>query len=142
MDEAVVAGGILAGVGIWYILYLVLTLVSQWKVFVKYGEPGWKGLVPIYSTIVEYGKIWEAKWGIIFIIATFVCSCLGQVTDAGLVVALITLVVAIFVMYMDIKFVVMKSKAFGYGVGMAILLVIFPFIANLILGFGSAEYKG
>ena len=34
------------------------------------------------------------------------------------------------------------AKAFGKGIGFAIGLILLPFIFQLLLGFGSAEYEG
>ena len=48
---------------------------------------------------------------------------------------IITLVVSVIVMN-DL------SKSFGRGVGMTVLLVLLPFVAFPMLGFGQDKYKG
>ncbi len=31
---------------------LVLILISLWKIFVKAGQPGWAGIIPIYNLVI------------------------------------------------------------------------------------------
>ena len=59
----------------------ILRLVTAWKVFEKYGEPGWKGLIPFYSDYIEYGKVWSANLGL-FYAATVVLSSFSQNTTS------------------------------------------------------------
>ena len=128
------------------LIYIVLYLISAYKVFEKYGEPGWKGLIPFYNTIVEFGKIWNKKMGWIFLVLGIVCGIargiVDSMDDAGLFVSIIILVVAIALFVINIKFALKKAAAFGGGTGMKLLLIFIPFIGNLILGFGEAQYQG
>ena len=118
----------------------ILRLVTAWKVFEKYGEPGWKGLIPFYSDYIEYGKVWSANLGL-FYAATVVLSSFSQNMDPGIVRSAIgILVMAGFVV--SIFFARYKSASFGKSQAFTLLLVIFPFIGNLILGFGSDRYLG
>ena len=128
------------------IIIAVLYLVSAYKVFEKYGEPGWKGLIPFYSNIIEFDKIWNKKMGWIFIALSFVYGIARAIVqssdDAGLFMSLIVLVAAIAVFVINIKFALKKAAAFGGGTGMKLLLIFIPIIGNLILGFGEAQYQG
>ena len=38
------------------LIWLVISLAALWKIFVKMGEPGWKGIIPIYSQYVIFTK--------------------------------------------------------------------------------------
>ncbi len=99
------------------ILGLIL-LVANWKIFEKAGEGGWKVLIPIYNLYI-YFKI------------TFGNGWMFLLTLVPVVNIVITLIAAW-----------KLCKAFGKGVGFFILMILIPFLANLILGFGSAEYNG
>jgi hypothetical protein len=110
--------GIGMGVGIFYILFLILMAASMWKVFTKAGKPGWAAIVPIYNIIVLLeivGKPWW--WLLLFFIP------------------LVNFV--IFIMLFN-----SLSKSFGKGVGFTVGLLFLGFIFIPILGFGSAEYVG
>lgn len=123
------------------LVIFILQLITAWKVFEKYGEPGWKGLVPFYSDYVECGKIWNPTAGVFLIAVTLVDAFFNAVTPKGLFKLIAYLVtVALFITKVLVS--VNKSKAFGKDFGMAVLLFIFPFIGNLILGFGSDRYLG
>lgn len=122
--------------GIWWIL----TLVSGWMVFKKYGEPGWKALIPIYNGYVEYGKVWNGIIGIVVGILSCVQVKLNGLEDKpGFVLAII----GILLLVAKIKFASNKAKAFGKGTGFAVLIFFLPFVANFIIGFDSSiEYLG
>ena len=36
--------GVIVAIGL---IWLVVSLAALWKIFVKMGEPGWKGIIPI-----------------------------------------------------------------------------------------------
>ena len=98
---------------------VVVSLIALWKIFVKMGEPGWKGLIPIYNIfkILEHGG--HSGW---LILLVFI-PCVGQLILFWLIADSLG----------DIF-----GKSFGYKVG----LFIFPTIFHLILGFGSAQAVG
>lgn len=126
------------------IIYVVLTLVSNWKVFVKYGEPGWKGLIPFYSIYVECQKVWTTTAGWVIIGVTVLYGILESVlkSSTSTLLSVLSIVAGIAIIVLDIMMNNRKAKAFGKGIGMTIVLVLFPFIGNLVLGLGSAEYLG
>lgn len=110
------SSGSMAVFWIFYLVFLVVMLVSMWKVYVKAGKPGWASIVPIYNTLVLLeivGKPWY--WILLMLIP---------------IVNLVILVM----LYHEV------SKAFGKGVGMTLLLIFLPFIGWPMLAFGSATY--
>ncbi|GEM_PF-1585114 len=129
---------ILSLYGIISILFFVLKLATAWKVFVKYGEPGWLGLIPFVSDYFEYGKVWSYNFGlgyiILFILSWFVPA--DAQGFAGFVFWFMSAALTI----LSIIFAYKKSKAFGMGIFMTIILFFFPFVGNLIIGFGDAKY--
>jgi hypothetical protein len=98
-----------------YLVVLVVVLAANWKIFVKAGKPGWAVLIPIYNFIVFLQIVKKPWWWILLLLIPFV-----------------NIFVAIYVSYL-------LAKAFGYGVGMTILLLLT--IGYLILGFNSSKYQ-
>ena len=95
----------------------VLTLVALWKVFTKAGEHGWAAIVPFYNTYVQFRIAGYNPW--MFLL---------------LLIPIVNVVFAILV-------AVRIGTAFGKSVVWSIfLMVIFPTIGLLILGFGSDTY--
>lgn len=115
-----------AGVGIVLMLiylffvtiFMVIMIVSMWKIFVKAGKEGWAAIIPIYNTIVELEIIGKPIWWIV----------------------LMFIPVANFVVFIIISLEL--AKVFGKSAGFGILLAFFPFIGYPMLAFGDAKYQG
>jgi hypothetical protein len=108
------AGGLL-------ILYLALYAIyglALYGVFKKAGKPGWAGFVPIYNLIVLLEVVGRPLWWIILYLIPIVN------------------IVILIIVYNDL------SKSFGKGVGFTLGLIFLSIIFLLILGFGSATYRG
>ena len=45
-------------------------MAAQWRVYQKMGYQGWKSLIPVYSTYVEFGFTWSKLQGILMLAAT------------------------------------------------------------------------
>jgi uncharacterized membrane protein YhaH (DUF805 family) len=108
--------------GIWLFVWLALTIIAItaiWKVFSKAGQPGWKSLVPIYNGFIILKIVGRPGWWLLLYLVPF-----------------INIIVAI-VVAIDL------AKSFGKGELFGVVgLWFFNIIGLLILGFGSAEYKG
>lgn len=128
--------------GIFKLIFFILELVTAWKVFEKYGEPGWKGIIPIYSDFVEFSKVWSAPVGVAYGVLTVV-TAIPTGEDTSLLLSIIIAIAGIAYFIMSIIFSNKKAKAFGKGIGFTILLILFPFIGNLIIGFSNdVVYRG
>jgi hypothetical protein len=122
LQEGDQAGGLVAGIfglGLVAVMcaFLVLMIVSAWKVFVKAGKPGWASIVPIYNMIVMLEVTGKPLWWIVLFflpIANFIAAILLSIALAE-------------------KF----GKSTGFGLGLAFL----PFIFLPMLAFGDARYK-
>ncbi len=115
------SGGIMAAMGAFafvYFLILIIIVAGLWKVFEKAGKPGWAAIIPIYNLIILLEIVGKPTWWIILMLIPFV----------NFIIAII--------LYHQL------SLSFGQGVGMTIMLIILPFVALPMLGFGSATYKG
>lgn len=102
---------LIVGLGIAFVI-----IVALWKVFTKAGQAGWKALIPIYSTVVLLQIVGLSGW---LVLLTFV--------------PFINFLFAVYLAYR-------VSKAFGHGIGMTILLMLF--IGYIILGLGNSKYLG
>jgi hypothetical protein len=98
--------------------FILLMIVSLWKVFGKAGQPGWGAIIPIVNTY-------------------FLCKVAGR---PGWWVILMFIPFVNFVIWIIISIDIAKNfgKGAGFGVGLAFL----SFIFYPVLAFGSAQYRG
>lgn len=106
----------------------VMMCIARWKLFVKFGEPGWKSLIPFYSTYIQYGYVWRAKIGTIMVI----CSVASLLLPLLLPV---TYAIGVIGTYRTAR-VFAQDDYFAFG------LIFLPFIFLPILAFGDARYHG
>lgn len=100
------------------IALVVFIIAALWKVFVKAGHPGWAAIVPIYNAYILIKIAGKPGWWLLLFLIPFV-----------------NLVIAILV---SIEVAKAFGKGAGFGVGLALLgIVFYP-----ILGFGDATYQG
>lgn len=95
---------------------VVFLIVSFWKIYTKAGQPGWAVLIPIYNAYVWLKIAGRPGWWLLLYL-----------------IPVVNIVIQIIVAN-DV------CKAFGKTVGFTVLMVLLPFIAGPILGFGSATY--
>ena len=136
--ETIVAGGVIGGIyaafGIAVILFYILLIIAEWKIFTKAGEEGWKSLIPVYNLYIMF-KIAKMHAGWFW--ATLAISFLSVLFTADwflIICVIITLMI-------DIMYVSKLADAFGKGIGFKIGLFFLPNIFTLILAFGEAEYQ-
>ena len=98
------------------IIGAILSMVGSWMIFKKMGRQGWEGIVPIYNTYVLCQELYGNGWKFLLLLIPF------------------------YNIYFAIKMMVDLAKAFNQGVGFAIGLLLLPFVFNLILAFGGAQY--
>src|SRR5579862_6334844 len=84
-----------------YLLVLVLFFAAGWRIFTKAGEKGWKILIPVYNTIVLLRLLGLNGWLVLVMFIPFV-----------------NILFAIYLFYK-------LAQAFGHGIGMTILCLIF-----------------
>ena len=48
----------------WYIWLIIgiLLIIANWMIFTKAGEPGWKSIIPLYNTYIQYKIAWGNGW--------------------------------------------------------------------------------
>ena len=115
MDNAFATGpGI--GVIIFYVLLMILLVVSNWKIYEKAGQPGWAALIPIYNIVVLFKIVNKPLWWIFMFF--------------------IPIANIIFM----IKLYHALSLAFGKGTGFTVGLILLGIVFMPILAFGDAKY--
>ncbi|MDO4494109.1 MAG: DUF5684 domain-containing protein [Clostridia bacterium] len=136
--QATALMGLVAGIGLMGALIglvvLVLCLIASWRIFNKAGEPGWKCLIPLYGSYVEYRFCWNTTmfW------VMFALSAASGIFAGNGFGSLCSLAIAV----LYCMFLYHLAKSFGKGIGFTIGLVLFPPIFLMILGFGEARYLG
>ncbi|MEG0873018.1 MAG: DUF5684 domain-containing protein [Clostridia bacterium] len=109
--------GIVAFYWILVIAFTVLSIVSEWKIFVKAGKPGWAALIPVYNMVVMFEIVGMSPWLVILLF----------IPIANIVVLILT--------YIKL------AEKFGKGAGYAVGLVLLGCVFLPMLAFGKAEYK-
>jgi hypothetical protein len=98
--------------------FAILLIVAMWKVFTKAGQPGWASIIPIYNLYIWCKIVGRPGWWILLML-----------------IPLVNIIVGI-ILCIDM------AKSFGKGVGFGIGLALLGVIFVPILGFGSAQYQG
>jgi hypothetical protein len=115
--DTAASGGALFGIGIFYLIVLVLFCVGYWKVFTKIGLPGWMGIIPfvnVYMLFKARGNREPIVWTILMLI-----PCIN--------------IIAAWFLAND------TAELFDKELGWKIFLFIFPGISHLVLGFGDSQ---
>ena len=126
------AAGVLIVIWLFAIAWAVLAIIGLWKTFHKAGLPGWAAIIPFYN---EYNVVKMSNRPIWFFWVMLGCSLFAWIPLLGWLLIIGLIVLWVFIA-LDI------AANFGQGTGFAILLIIFPSIMFLILGFGSAQFNG
>ena len=141
------AAGALVGVALstiltFYLIWFVLQVIADWKIFTKAGQAGWKSLIPFYNQYVEYGICWKSSIGLIYALSIFIVSWINNSQNISNGMLVLAGVLGILSLVLTIIEAQKLSKAFGKGTGFGILLFLFGPILRMVLGFGSARYVG
>ena len=100
------------------VLLFVIFTIANWKIFSKAGEEGWQSLIPIWRLIVLYRIVYGNPWKALLLLIPVI----HVIFYAGLMYRL--------------ALVYGRSRTFG------VLMIFFPEILTLILGFSECEYMG
>lgn len=111
--------GFILGLSIVSLVVCVFTIIAMWKIFKKAGYAGWKSIIPFYNMYIYTEISGYNGWMFLLCLIPFVGTIIWAImTSLGI------------------------AKNFGKGTGFAIGLILLSTIFELILGFGSAQYKG
>ncbi|MCI2062099.1 MAG: DUF5684 domain-containing protein [Eubacteriaceae bacterium] len=127
----------------------VLYIIGRWKMFQKAGQHGWGAIVPFYNIYLDYKIAWGS--GTAFFVTLILTVLAGFTrnfydTNGSTMLSYVMLIVAamagIALIVIAIMLNVRMARAFGHGIGFAAGLIFLNVVFVIIIGFGSAKYKG
>ena len=127
---------------IFEVIWLILQIIADWKIFAKADVAGWKSIIPIVNTFVEYDICWSGIFGLLFLITSFIFSFMSGGEGAPMWKTILSSVCGIIAVILHLIQSMKLSKAFDHGIGMGLVLFFFGPIGRMILGFGSSKYVG
>jgi len=120
------------------IVVYIISVIAKWKQFTKAGEAGWKALIPIYNTYMEFKLYYNTNMFWIVLITSIVYFVsIKLVPTIGAIVGIFYLIISFIA---AIKLIARKARSFGHGVGFAIGLFVFGVIFECILAFDKSVY--
>ncbi len=123
------------------IIYYILMIVAQWKIFTKAGEKGWKSIIPFLNGHVLYKIAWKPVMFWIMLALTVATGICGAIQDS-VAAMIISFILSVAILVISIIQYSKLSKAFGHGIGFTLGLLFLNPIFMLILGLGSSQYVG
>lgn len=108
-------------------------IIGYYRIFKKFGEPGWKSLIPFYNIYVEYKKVWCSSAAVAASILSIPTLFLPTHSKLFWVAG---------IAFVAVSFVgnIKLSKCFGHGIPFALGLTFVPAVFLMILGFNSDEF--
>ena len=146
MDPEILAGGILFYTGLFAaivaitVIHYLLIAIGYCGMYRKAGVAGWKAFIPIYHTYNNYKISWNSKFFFLYVALYILTSALGG--SEQFLLSMIAAAAAITLIVIIVKQNAKMAKLFGKGTGTTILLILFPGITSLVLGFGKAKFLG
>ena len=134
----IAAGGILIATLVCGLIRYLMFAIGYSKMYRKAGIAGWKAFIPVYHTYNNFKISWNTKFFFIYAALYIVTTVLG--TTEQFLLSLIIAAAGIAMIVIGVKQEIKMAKCFGKGAGTGILLILFPGITSLVLGFGKAEY--
>jgi hypothetical protein len=127
------------GTGFWvaYFIFIVLMVISMWKVYEKAGQPGWAAIIPVYNLIALLKIIKRpSKWiwyyaGAIVVYMVGAAMMMSSPVLGGLLLA----VGSIALLALSIMDYHRLSLSFGKGAGWTVGLLLLSFIFIPIMAF-------
>lgn len=101
-----------------YIAIIIISIVAQWKIFEKAGQPGWAAIVPFYNIYILLKIVGKPGWWMLLFL-----------------IPLVNIIIAFMITHL-------LSKSFGKDIGFTLGLIILGIIFYPILAFGDAKYIG
>lgn len=101
------------------LVFYVIMIIGNWKIFEKAGEAGWKSIIPFLNTYIMFKIVYGSGWKFLLIFVPI----LGEV--------------------LAITYCFRLAQAYGKGTGFGIGMLLLSPIFYLILAFDNkAQYQG
>lgn len=124
------------------LVFYALMVIAYWKIFKKFGEPGWKGIIPVYNTYIQFKYTWKTIWFWIMIAVYVVSGIMQSVGDDGTAINTVGNYIGALGSLIMIVALYKLSKSFGHGFGWTLGLIFINPVFLLMLGFGKSQYLG
>lgn len=125
---------------IFTVIWNIFVLISGWRLYAKFGEPGWKSLIPLYNLYVQYDYTWNKSYAFYYIGAWIGGSILIESDKPALfTIGALALLVSL---VMDCIASNKLSKSFGHGIGYTLGLIFLTPLFYILLGFSADKYLG
>ena len=118
----------------------VLAVVSRILLFRKAGRSGWLAVIPVVSLFTEFNICW--KGGMVIpqaLLAAVMVGCVAMGDEASMIIGAVAMVLFLLNHFTES---LRLARAFGKGGFCGLLLFLFPQVARICLGLGTAEYVG
>lgn len=127
---------------LYYLVTYIFYVIAGFRIFAKFGEPGWKAIIPFYNTYVQYSKVWSSAMGIVSVVLTLVHAIGSSYTADNATLAMVVTLAGIANFVVTLLGNIKLAKSFGHGTGFGIGLTILQPIFILILGYSGDQYIG
>ncbi len=142
VEEVVFLAGAFAGIlASLLLVWIICALAANVNIFRKAGESGWKGIVPIYCSYINYRICWRPLWFWISALLLASSAALKLAAHSTVTDALAIGVCAAAALLRAAR-LYRLSKVFGHGLPFTLGLVFLHPVFILILGLGSSQYQG
>lgn len=152
-------GGFLTSFADSYLLglfYTILPIIGYWFLFEKKGEPGWKTIIPIYGSYIQYklffktSKWWRQFIACVLFFVSLVALCLfaimwdstrNEAYSMPIIASFVVMFISfIWLLIINIQYDIAICKKYGRGFWFIFAMIIFTPIAVAILAY--EVYKG
>lgn len=136
--------------GMGVIVAFLFQAIGRFGIFRRAGIPGWKGLIPLYSTYVQYRLTWNTTWFWVLVfawggrfLALMALNLLWFDPETWLLLMLLPDMGCI-LWGLAVRFFAMKhlANAFGRGIGFCWGLFLLEPVFLLILNSDQYSYQG
>ena len=136
----------LAGIAVYgtiSLIWYIIMIIANWKIFTKADQPGWMSIIPILNNYILFKISWSTKmfWAMIGsgVLGGIFNSLAGDQGGIFLYLAFFFYLVMMIICLVDVH---KLSKSFGHGLGFTLGLLFLSPLFTLILGLGKSEYIG
>lgn len=124
------------------LIWAIIWIVANWRLFTKADEAGWKSIIPFYNTYILYKISWKPLWFWITLGLGLCSSLMSFMTYYSHIAAAVVWLMIAMVAVIGVMQTFKLSYSFGHGVLFALGLVFLNPLFILILAFGDAQYVG
>ncbi len=125
------------------VAFVVIMIISNWKILTKANEEGWKSLIPFYNqwTLCEVIGL-SPYWVIELVVVQAIYIFAEQAFEGSFIVTTLSWLVTLNSLYFNVVYSLSLAKSFGKDKSFGILTVFFPIITLPMLAFGKSQYVG